>query len=107
MASIIESAKIILSGNIHSGGTMRLQSFSLGLSAGIVFGLYMVGLTLAALHWGTMAELLKMMVGTLPGYEISYKGAGFGFLYGFLEGFILFWLIGLFYNLFSRCCKCD
>lgn len=86
---------------------MRLHSFSLGLSAGVVFGLYMVGLTIAAMQWGFMADMLKMMVGALPGYALTYKGAAFGFLYGFAEGFVLFVLIGMFYNLFSKCCKCD
>lgn len=85
---------------------MRLHAFSLGISAGLVFGLYMVGLTIAAMHWGIMTDMLNMMVGTLPGYALTYKGAGFGFLYGFLEGFVLFWLIAVFYNLFAKCCKC-
>jgi hypothetical protein len=86
---------------------MRIHSFSLGISAGVVFGLYMVGITVAAMHWGLFKEMLDMMVGTLPGYALTYQGAGFGFLYGFAEGFVLFWLIGIFYNVFSRCCKCD
>ena len=96
-----------MSDNKYSGGSMRLHAFSLGVSAGIVFGLYMVGLTIASMQWGVMTELLNMMVGTLPGYALTYKGAAFGFLYGFAEGFVLFWLIGVFYNLFARCCKCD
>lgn len=80
---------------------------ALGVSIGIVTGLFMMLFAWAGLFWGYGLDLIEEWSNVFPGYTYSLVGGVIGFGWGFLEGFITGFVIAWIYNLcVSRCKSC-
>ncbi len=75
-----------------------LNPTKLGLAAGILWGLSMFMMTVAAMQTGYAGEWLQLMDSIYPGYEISWTGSVLGLVYGFVDGFVGLFLFGWLYN---------
>lgn len=71
---------------------------NLGLAAGILWGISMFILTIAAVLTGYGTEWLELMGSIYMGYTISWMGSIVGLIYGFLDGFIGLYIFGWLYN---------
>lgn len=78
---------------------MKLNPWALGLSLGIIDGLYMILIGLAGL-FGLGGDFVTTLAEFYIGYSISYAGLAIGFLWGCVEGFIFGILIAGIYNFF-------
>ena len=75
----------------------RLQARALGLSLGLAGGLLLFGATAVLLIRAGLADQpvqtvgphLRLLGSFLPGYQVTWSGAGIGMLYGFGLGFVL------------------
>ncbi|MCL4478804.1 MAG: hypothetical protein M1381_06870 [Deltaproteobacteria bacterium] len=77
-----------------------LKKNALGLSIGLVIGLFIFLLTnYIVLHHGgsTLIKLNQIYWG----YTITFGGSLLGLIYGFVTGYIAGWLIAWFYNFFA------
>lgn len=76
---------------------MHLNKNALGLSLGILLGVWVFLLTLWVV-WQGGGEHLRLLSAFYLGYNVSYVGAVVGLLYGFVEGFIGGWILAWLYN---------
>ncbi len=77
---------------------MSLDAKRFGLAGGIIWAFCMFVCTLLSLWLGYAANLLELLSGIYPGYNVSLLGAFVGLFYGFLDGFIGLWLLAWLYN---------
>jgi hypothetical protein len=80
---------------------MKMRKRALGMSLGIVWGVFIFWVTLWAAARGH-GHTLSLLKGYYLGYSVSYVGAMAGLGWGFVHGFIGGVLIAFFYNFFSR-----
>ena len=80
---------------------MKLKPMALGLTAGILWGLAMLILTIwiSVVGPGTTLVLVSKVY---LGYSVSIPGAFIGLVYGFIDGFICGWIFGWLYNMFVK-----
>lgn len=83
----------------------KLSPKALGLSLGILWGLSVFFLGLAAYYYSYGKPFIDTMATLYLGFEPSIKGSIIGGLLGFLNAFITGLIIGWLYNCFN-CCKC-
>ncbi|MBI2148037.1 bacteriophage holin [Candidatus Woesearchaeota archaeon] len=79
-----------------------LHPRNLGLSLGILTGLYMLLLGLLAAFTGRGVSLVGFIGTFYWGYEPTLLGSLAGAAWGFLDGFIGGALVALLYNFFTR-----
>jgi len=78
---------------------MPIDSVRLGLSGGILTGIFMFVTTLIALATEYGAEYLEHFVRLYPGFHVTVGGSLLGLVYGFITGFVGFFLLAWLYNL--------
>jgi len=82
----------------------RLSAVALGVALGIMCGVGMLAIGIAATYGAYGADLVAQWATHFPGVEVSIKGSivagAWGFLKGFFSGVIIAWL----YNLCLCCC---
>ena len=78
-----------------------LNSKALGLTLGILAGIYVFGFTLIGHFTGYGIDFLKMWEPLHPGYNVSIIGAFVGFGYNFVEFFAWGFLGATVYNRFN------
>ena len=85
---------------------MKLHPCCIGLTAGILIGIYILGFTLLSVYgYGYGKEFLEMWIPLHPGYSVSVVGAFIGAGYGFVEGFVWGFIGGHLYNFLSARCN--
>jgi hypothetical protein len=84
----------------------KFCSIALGLSLGIVTGLFMMLFAWAGHFWGFGSSMTDQWSSIFPGYAATVSGGIIGFFWGLLEGFVTGALIGFFYNMICCCCCC-
>ncbi len=77
---------------------MKLCAKSLGIAAGIMWGVSMFVMTWVSMYTGYGALWLEVMASVYPGFDISPVGSVVGLIYGFLDCFIGFFIVGWIYN---------
>lgn len=80
---------------------MKLNPMSLGLAGGVLYGVFVLILTILAVVSGYGVSYLGILSGLFPVYSISFVGAMLGFVYSFILGFIMFFFLGYLYNHFE------
>ena len=83
----------------------KLSPVALGLSFGIIWGLSVFGLGLAAYFYTYGKPFVDALATLYLGYAPSVKGSIVGGIIGFIDAFIFGFLIAWLYNRFS-CCAC-
>ncbi len=75
---------------------MLLQVRAFGFAVGLVWGIIILGVTLAVTIKGTGGEHLGRLGLLYPGYRVTYWGSVIGFvwsvIYGFVAGALLAWV---------------
>lgn len=83
----------------------RLSAVGLGVALGVLCGVGMLLVGLAATYGVFGADMMARWATQLPGVDVSIKGSlivgAWGFIKGFFFGLILAWL----YNLCLCCCS--
>lgn len=77
---------------------MRLNPVKLGLSGGIIGGVFLALFTLIAMYSGFAMMWLSQLTDLYPGYDLSIIGVIAGLIYGFIHGFVYFFLLAWLYN---------
>ena len=77
---------------------MKLDVLKLSIASGIVSALVMLLLVLDAMYMGRGVNLIRTLNPVLPGYNVSWYGAGLGIVYGFVGCFIYFGITAWIYN---------
>lgn len=80
---------------------MKLSPKALALSLGILNGLALFVLSLLAVYQNFGTELVGLLVGIAPYYEITLGGSFVLLVEGFIDGFIGGLLFGWIYNAFA------
>lgn len=75
-----------------------LDAKKLGLSGGILGGLFMLVFTLISVFTGYAHDGLAQLSSFYPGYSVSVGGSVVGLIYGFVDGFVWLFLLGWIYN---------
>lgn len=88
------------------GMSKKLCAGALGISFGIVTGLFMMLFAWASSWWGVGTVMVDQWTTVFPGYTATMGGGVIGFLWGFLEGFITGFLLAAIYNGITCCCRC-
>jgi hypothetical protein len=83
----------------------KLSACALGISFGIVEGLFMLVYALIALYCGHGGAMIQQLSDIYPGYAATIPGALIGGLWGFVIGFIFGTVVGGLYNLCLCCCS--
>lgn len=86
-------------------GCKRLSACALGISLGILSGLVMMLIALAAMKWNYAMPVIGQWAAVFPGYNATVEGSFFGLAWGFLEGFVFGLVLGWIYNLCLCCCS--
>jgi len=81
---------------------MKLDKVALGLALGMVWGLWVLLMTVWLVVSGWQGEHLGLLALCFPGYSVSWFGAVVGLVYGFIDGLVCGWLVGWLYNRFSK-----
>ncbi len=81
--------------------TARLSRLGLGLSLGVIWGVYVLVMGLLAHHFLIGTAFVTAMGALYTGYEPTVMGSIIGGLIGFVDAFIFGVLIAWFYNIFS------
>lgn len=79
---------------------MQLSVKASALASGVVSGLALLIITLAAAGRGVGANLGHLSA-IFPGYQVTYLGSLAGFVYGFVGGLIAGFVFAALYNLFT------
>jgi hypothetical protein len=83
----------------------RLSAVALGAAFGVMCGVGMLLVGIAAVYGVFGAEMMGRWATMYPGIDVSWKGSviagAWGFVKGFFSGLILAWL----YNLCLCCCS--
>ena len=67
---------------------MKLNPLRVGISCGLVWGIFLFFLTLVAVSFPPYGNLfLKAIASVYPGYSVTLPGAVIGLAYGFTDGF--------------------
>jgi len=77
---------------------LKLNSLKLALSAAIISAISMSALVVSGIQLGRGVGLVRLLNPLFPGYNVSWKGAGFGLVYGFVACFIYTGLLAEIYN---------
>ena len=77
-----------------------LNAKSLGLAAGVLWGLSVFVMALVGLT-GYLTGIVAALGTVYIGYQEGIVGAIIGLIYGFIDGFIWFFLLGWLYNMFE------
>ncbi len=80
----------------------KIRPIALGLTLGIVLGLYtlFIGLSAAWLNWGT--PIVQLLSSLYIGYSATFAGAIIGFIWAFVDGFVCGLLIAWIYNAITK-----
>lgn len=85
--------------------TLKLKPLALGLSMGILWGVYVLLMGLVAAFYAYGKPFVAAVGGLYIGYEPTIVGSIIGGAIGFVDAFISGFLIAWLYNLFG-CCRC-
>ncbi|EKD63746.1 MAG: hypothetical protein ACD_51C00207G0002 [uncultured bacterium] len=80
---------------------MKLKPVAAGLALGTFWGVSLALLTVVSVYTGYMNTQLELLINVYPGYAITLKGAGMGFLDGLVDGFCVGWVVVMLYNAFA------
>jgi len=92
------------------GGSMRglkkarLSAVALGVALGVICGVGMLIVGLAATQGVFGAEMVARWATQFPGIEVSLTGSFIAGAWGFLKGFFFGLILGWLYNLCLCCC---
>ena len=75
----------------------QLNATRFAMAAGVVLGLALLVLTLAA-AWRGIGSNLSHLSAIYIGYDVSYLGSVIGLIYGFITGAIAGFLFAVVYN---------
>ncbi len=81
---------------------MKLDVKKFGLAGGILWAVALFVWTLVALFTGYGENMLRLIEGVYPWYEISFGGAILGAIWGFIDGFVGCWLFAWIYNRLAK-----
>ncbi len=79
----------------------KLSPRALGLSLGIIWGLAVLIIGLAATFWGYGTQFVSMFEALYPGFKLGIQGCIIGGLWGLVDGFVFGVLLGWIYNRFN------
>lgn len=83
---------------------MKLSVKAFGLAGGIMWGvslfLWTLLLSLTTVTWGS--DLLSLLSGVYPYYDISVAGAFAGLVVGFIDGFVCGAIFAWLYNVMPK-----
>jgi hypothetical protein len=77
---------------------MSLNPKAFGLTAGIIWGLVLLVITLISTNTGYAAMFLNTIGSIYPGYSITPLGSIIGLIYGFADACIGFYIFARIYN---------
>ncbi|UCD04590.1 MAG: bacteriophage holin [Candidatus Woesearchaeota archaeon] len=81
---------------------MKINPKIFGLTGGIMWGICMFVMTLAAVATGYSEGILNIMATIYPGYSISIAGAFIGLIFGFIDMFIGLYIFAWLYNYLDK-----
>jgi len=84
--------------NRYNLATLALDSRSLALAGGALWGFSLFVMTIIALYTGYSLHWLTLVASIYPGYTISWEGSMIGLVYGFIHAAIGLFLLGWLYN---------
>lgn len=79
----------------------RIDAIRFGFAGGVVSAFILFVLTLLASVNGFGLELLNILKGLFPGFDITVFGSVVASIYGFIIGFLELFFIAFIYNLFG------
>ncbi len=79
----------------------KLSPRALGLGLGILWGLAVLLIGLAATYWGYGTQFVGMFEALYPGFKLGIQGCIIGGLWGLVDGFVLGVLLAWLYNKFN------
>ncbi|MBI3190159.1 bacteriophage holin [archaeon] len=82
--------------------TDKINAKNLGLAGGILWGLSMFAMTIAASTIGYGRTFMETYGSLHPGYSVSIAGSAIGLVYGFVCGFVGLYIIAWLYNWFDK-----
>lgn len=77
---------------------LKLDALKLSIASGIVSAVAMFLLVMDAMYKGRGVGLIRLINPVLPGFNVSWYGAGLGVVYGFVGCFIYFGITAWIYN---------
>lgn len=77
-------------------------AFAFAVTCALAFGV----IGMVAWHFKIGGAWASVVSSIYVGFALTPKGIAIGMLWGFLEGYILGLLIGCFYNIWLKICKC-
>jgi len=77
----------------------KLNPTKLGLSAGIIWGVWLFIMTWIAMFTSYGMFWLSQWMDIYPAYNLSVGGAFLGLIFGFIDAFVSFFIFGWLYNL--------
>jgi len=83
----------------------KICPFSLGLSIGVVTGLYMLLLAWVALFKGYGVDMVHQVASVYLGYAPTIVGGVIGGVWGLVDGFVFGFIVGWIYNFVHGRCK--
>jgi len=84
----------------------KLSTCNLGVSLGVVWGLYMVMVVGVGLWLGIGRQIVDAYASVFRGVGLSYSGMLVGFFWGFLQGYVFGVILAKVYNFCSCRCPC-
>lgn len=84
----------------------KMSPVGLGLSLGILWGLWLLVMGLLAFHYAYGQTFVTTLGTMYVGYEPTIKGSIIGGIMGLVHGFIKGFLIAWLYNRFCSCTCC-
>jgi hypothetical protein len=86
----------------------KINSVALGLAFGVLWGVAILLVGLAATYYTYGQDFVTTMGSVFPGYTPSVKGSFLGAIIGFIDAFIMAFIIAWLYNKFNGCnCVCS
>lgn len=80
---------------------MKLSPKAFALACGIFWGICIAISTLLAVYTGYLSQLVNLLVGVYPYYEVTLLGSLVGLVWGFVDGLIVGIIFAWIYNLFA------
>lgn len=81
---------------------MKIHALAAAFTLGTLWAVMLCLWTLVAAYNGYGSDMLELVEGIYPLYNISYLGALWGLLFGFIDGFIGTYVLVLVYNFFVK-----
>lgn len=78
---------------------MKVNTFKVALTGGIIWGLGMFLTTLFNVYTGYAQDFLRVMQSIYPGFQMTLLGSVVGLVYGFLDVFVGVYVFVWVYNL--------